>query len=352
MNRTRHRVELPDLQRWNTLRARPVDRHVSADWFRITNSDGTSATRVDIYGEIGGAWWNDGVTAVDFIEQLRGITDGDIDLHINSPGGDVYDGIAIYQALLDHQATVNVQIDALAASAASFIAQAGDTITMGANAEMMIHDALGLCIGNAADMTEFAEMLSKASDNIASIYSARAGNGNVPKWRQRMTDETWYSANEAVEVGLADKVMKVARRGSNEMTDGFDLSIYKHKNRSEAPDPDLSITGAGAGDGSEGGVDEPEPAPPLLDELPWDPKAMHLAFLDAADAVGLVDDTATQRAALETDFAYDPDALRQTLIDLLDHPDQVEPVPVPQPKPSRHVDIDVLTQSLREALSS
>jgi ATP-dependent protease ClpP protease subunit len=355
MTRTRHRVELPDRQRWNALRARPVNRHVGGDWFTIGNKAGKDdgATVVDIYGEIGGAWWDEtAVSATGFIDQLRGISTDSIELHINSPGGDVYDGIAIYQALLDHPANVQVQIDAIAASAASFIAQAGDTIVMGANAEMMIHDALGMCVGNAADMREFSGMLDKASDNIASIYAARAGNGGVPKWRQRMEDETWYSASEAVEAGLADEVVKVGKRGAGNT---FDLSDYKHRNRADAPPPELIDEPAKLLDTAP--VGEMEPGGALPDEaeiddstIPWDPKAMHLGFLDAIDAVGLVDDTSAQRTALETDFEFDSDAFQGFCLDLLDHADPVEAI-APQPHPKRTVDIDDLTESLREALT-
>lgn len=349
MTRTRHRVELPDRQRWNALRARPVNRHVGGDWFTIGNKAGKDdgATVVDIYGEIGGAWWDEtAVTATGFIDQLRGIETDSIELHINSPGGDVYDGIAIYQALLDHPANIGVQIDAIAASAASFIAQAGDSITMGANAEMMIHDALGMCVGNAADMREFSGMLDKASDNIASIYASRAGNGGVPKWRQRMEDETWYSASEAVEAGLADEVVKVAKRGAGNT---FDLSDYKHRNRADAPAPELVDKAPAV----EVEPDAPPPDETEIDDsaVPWDPKAMHLGFLDAIDAVGLVDDTSLQRAALETDFDFDADAFNGFCLDLLDHADPVE-APAQQAKPQRTVDIDDLTESLREALLS
>ncbi|MFW5899545.1 MAG: phage major capsid protein, partial [Jiangellaceae bacterium] len=127
------------------------------------------------------------------------------DLHVNSPGGLVFDGVAIYSALRNHPATVDVSIDGLAASAASFVAMAGDSIAIEKPAKMMIHDAAGLVIGNAADMLEMATLLDELSDTIADIYAERAG-GTAEQWRQRMRDETWFSAQQAVEAGLADQI--------------------------------------------------------------------------------------------------------------------------------------------------
>lgn len=189
-----------DLARLRTMR--PTMRVSSLNsWYRIENKASTTA-KLYIFDEIGD--W--GVNARDFANDLTGITAPEIELHLSSPGGDVFAGVAIYQSLKDHPAAVNVVIDSLAASAASFIAMAGDTIKIARNAQMMIHDAHGLSIGNAKDMRETATLLEKVSDNIADIYSQRAG-GTVEDWRARMLAETWYSAQEAVEAGLADEIL-------------------------------------------------------------------------------------------------------------------------------------------------
>lgn len=176
-------------------------------WFRVENADGGDEDRAElfIYGAIGDFWGDDDVTPAAFVRALRGITASTIDLHLNSPGGYVFDGVAIHAALLNHAATVEVHIDGLAASAASFVAMAGDTISIEKPAKMMIHDARGITIGNAEAHTDAAAILNELSDTIAGIYADRAG-GTVESWREAMRAETWYSAQGAVDAGLADQV--------------------------------------------------------------------------------------------------------------------------------------------------
>jgi len=160
------------------------------------------ATPVYLYDMIG-EW---GVTASDFVAALGTVTTKSIDMHINSPGGDVFDGVAIHAALVNHPATVNVLVDGIAASAASFIAMAGDTIGIEKPATMMIHDAQGLVWGNQADMLKAAAIVGQLSDTIAGVYADRAG-GTPAAWRAAMLDETWYTSAEAVAAGLADSVL-------------------------------------------------------------------------------------------------------------------------------------------------
>lgn len=174
------------------------------DWFKIVNANNDQA-ELYIYGVIGGNVGEDDLTASTFVKSLRDISAPSINLHINSPGGLVFDGVAIYSALKNHSANVNVSIDGVAASAASFVAMAGDSISIEKSAKMMIHDANGLVIGNAGSMRQMANLLDELSDTIAEIYSDRAG-GPVDLWRERMKAETWFSSNEAVEVGLADEI--------------------------------------------------------------------------------------------------------------------------------------------------
>lgn len=172
----------------------------AAPWYRIRNADTDRAT-VYIYDFID-PW---GVTAADFVAELAAITSPSIDLHINSGGGLVFDAVAIYAALRNHAARVDVSIDGLAASAASFVAMAGDSIVIEKPAKIMIHDASMIVWGNAADMTEAAALLDELSDTIAAIYADRAG-GPVAQWRDAMRATTWYSAAAAVDAGLADRV--------------------------------------------------------------------------------------------------------------------------------------------------
>jgi ATP-dependent protease ClpP protease subunit len=167
--------------------------------------------RVDLDDEIGG--W--GITASAFGARIRSVTAGTIELHVNSPGGDVWDGLAIYNELLDHPATVNVVVDGLAASAASFIAMAGDSVKMNRASRMMIHDGFSLTVGDENDHLRTAELLGAVSDSIAGIYAARAG-GEAAEWRERMRATTWYSATEAVEAGLADEAVSAAKSDGDE----------------------------------------------------------------------------------------------------------------------------------------
>lgn len=264
-----------------TNKARRETMPDSRSWYRIgdtrvvRNESGEATdTEVWIYDEIG--FW--GVSASDFAQDLRDIDSDSITLRLNSPGGEVYDGIAIMNALLEHKAAVTVKVDALAASIASVIAMAGDTVIMGAHAEFMIHDASTIGIGNAQDMRDVADMLDRVSDNIAQVYSERAG-GTPADWRKQMLAETWFSAEEAVKAGLADKVSDPPklRKGADDdesddiedahrkrMLSRWDMTNYRYGCRAEAPAPALVPVAQARPDGPVG-EDEP-PAPEAVDD--------------------------------------------------------------------------------------
>jgi len=197
---TRPIADLPQVLAMFAARRGDLPEGKRGGWYSITNLSQSEA-EVYIYDEIG--FW--GVTASEFMNDLAGITASKITLRINSPGGDVFDGIAIFNAVKRHPAECNVYVDGLAASAASFIAMAGDSVTMSPHSQMMIHEAAGLVIGPADDMRKMADILDKSSDNIASIYAEKAG-GTTEEWRAKMRDETWFSDSEAVEAGLADRI--------------------------------------------------------------------------------------------------------------------------------------------------
>jgi ATP-dependent protease ClpP protease subunit len=186
-------------ERLAKLRAKLSDRHDG--WFRILNQTDESA-EIYVYDEIGG--W--GVQAGQFAAALRDLDVSSLKVRINSPGGDYFDGVAIYNLLKEYKATVSVVVDGLAASAASIVAMAGDTVAMGKGSQMMIHDAMIATIGNAADLREMADQLDVTSQDIAQLYADRAG-GTVTEWRDQMRAETWYSAEDAVAAGLADEVV-------------------------------------------------------------------------------------------------------------------------------------------------
>lgn len=170
-------------------------------WYEIRNATGDVA-EIRIYDEIG--WF--GITAEDFVAELDEVTAPEIMVAINCPGGDVFDGIAIYNALRAHPAKVTTRIDSLAASIASVIAQAGDHRVMLSSAQMMIHDAWGLAIGNAKEMREMADLLDRQSDVIAGIYAGR-GTNDVAYYRDLMEKDSWFTDEEAVAEGFADEVV-------------------------------------------------------------------------------------------------------------------------------------------------
>lgn len=200
------------------------------DWYRINNTAGTASAEVYLFDEIG--FW--GTSAQTFVDEVKALDVDTIELHVNSPGGDVWDGIAILNTLRAHKARVVTTVDGVAASAASFIAMAGDEIVMARNSELMIHDAWGFSIGNAEDMTKMAADLDRMSDNIASIYAERAG-GTTKQWRDTMRTEVWYSAQEAVDAGLADRV--IAKKSDDKTKAHFDLSVFNYAGRTAAPAP-------------------------------------------------------------------------------------------------------------------
>jgi ATP-dependent protease ClpP protease subunit len=244
-----------------TARPRAQLRQGRNDWYRIENLAGGTAA-VYIYDEIG--YW--GVSASDFVAELsemQGVTA--IDLHLNSPGGEVFDGLAIMNCLRSHPASVTTYVDGLAASIASVIAMAGDRIVMGPHSQLMIHEGSGLCIGDAAEMRKMADLLDFQSDNIAGVYQARAG-GTVEEWRALMVTETWYTAEEAVAAGLADEVSQrpttvpaqAAVPAGAPMDNTWDLSVFRYAGRDQAPEPKPVAKAAAA----------PKPAPPSQTPTP------------------------------------------------------------------------------------
>ncbi len=157
-----------------------------------------------IYDEIGG--W--GISARRFMEDLISLGNlSHINLHIHSPGGEVFDGIAIYNQLKNHSATITVYIDGLAASMASVIAMVGDTVIMPKNAMMMIHKPWGVSWGDANDMREYADLLDKLENVLIPAYVAKTGK-TTEEITAMLEQETWLDGDECVEHGFADKVIE------------------------------------------------------------------------------------------------------------------------------------------------
>jgi len=197
---------LADARRFRE-RTQALPTATSGAWYTVTNV-GERAT-IRIYDEIGMF----GVEAEAFASDLDRITSDSIDVLINSPGGSVFEGLAIYNALRTHPAHVTTRVDGLAASAASFIAQAGDERIMVGSSQMMIHDARALVAGDAEQLREAADFLEKQSRNIAELYAERS-DGDADHFAALMAAETWLSASEAVAEGLADSVFTPQRQNA------------------------------------------------------------------------------------------------------------------------------------------
>jgi len=173
------------------------------NWYQI-KALATGHAEIVIYDEIG--YW--GKSASDFIAELNALKDvSQIDLRINSPGGDVFDGHAIYNLLRSHPANVTAYIDGIAASIASIIMLAADEIVMPANALVMIHDPVVAAAGDAASLRKAADVLEKLRGILLSAYVARTGadEATVSAW---MAEETWFTADEAYASGLADTLLE------------------------------------------------------------------------------------------------------------------------------------------------
>ena len=177
---------------------------------------------IHVYGSIGLDWWGDGIDPTAFVKAVDALDVDKISVMVNSPGGDAFGGIAMANALRRHRAHVTVTVDGLAASAASMVAMGGDELVMGRNSMLMIHDASGLCVGNAADMAETAALLGKLSDSYADAYAEKA-RSDRESMRALMTAETWLTADEAVTAGLADRVDVKAEASA---TASFDLRSF------------------------------------------------------------------------------------------------------------------------------
>jgi ATP-dependent Clp endopeptidase proteolytic subunit ClpP len=250
-------------------RARDARMRARADqqtWYRIENKTSADTAEIYLYSEIG--MW--GVSADMFAREMSDVKAKTINLHINSPGGEVFDGVAIYNTLKNHPARIEVSIDGLAASAASFIACAGDRIVIMRHAQMMIHDAAGFCMGNGKDMSSMADLLESLSDTIADIYTQRAG-GDIAMWRERMRAETWLNAQEALALNLVDEVAGNPLEPDAKPKSEWDLTVFAYAGREHAPAPVLVPVAMADGptDSAPEATDTPA-AEAVADEMPVD----------------------------------------------------------------------------------
>ena len=204
-----------------------------AKWYEIkaaapvAQGEAPKPAEVLIYGNIGDRWNEDGVVASELVRDLSALEADTINLRINSYGGSVPDGLAIYNALRRHKATVNVFVDGVAISCASYIAMAGDTITMAKNAQMMIHGPWTIAAGNASDMREQADILDRYAKAMASAYADKSGK-TYEDALALLTDgkDHWFLADEAKAEGFADEVGEEVAVAAS-LASSFDLSRFK-----------------------------------------------------------------------------------------------------------------------------
>jgi ATP-dependent Clp protease, protease subunit len=285
---------------------------VKRKWYEF-RAQAKSAAEIVIYDEIGAF----GIPAKAFIDELKALGPvAELTLRINSPGGSVFDGVAIYNALERHSATITVWIDGLAASIASMIAMAGDEVVMPENAMLVLHDPSGMVVGTAADMRATADALDKMKAGMIAAYRAKSRRDDA-EILALMAAETWLSAEEAVALGLADRVEQPVRMAAH-----FDLSRFHNPppqlaalatiaipEEEEMPDPktrpngsapaaqleaphdapeavadDVARTGA-----TTDGVEEPDP-PPRADAAAEGPAAVSAATSPASHPTAQVID--------------------------------------------------------------
>jgi ATP-dependent Clp endopeptidase proteolytic subunit ClpP len=298
----------------------PDGEHSS--WFDVKNKG--SETEVFIYGEIG--YW--GVNAQDFIRQLGDVKKGNtIVLRINSPGGEVFEALAILNYLRDLDNRIVVKIDGMAASAASFLAMAGDEIIAMPNSKMMIHNARGMAFGQAEDLRVMADLLDDTSETIADIYTDRAG-GEKADWLKAMKAETWYSADDMKECGLCDSIADVVKSSPNSSDDDDESVEDKCKpgkkrmsdkrvaqlgnilriaalhapkpiaptkvNDAPVDDDDFDLSGFDFANAMTEAKQE-------LDDIPWDPEQFKLIMENVRDNAPALPDPVVENVVVEDD---------------------------------------------------
>lgn len=183
--------------------------------FQIKAAEG----EILLYDEIG--YW--GISADEFVRALDEIKTDEVLVRINSPGGEVFDGTAIFNAIRNDSRKITTQIDGMAVSMASGIAMAGDEVRMADNAFFMIHNPWSIAIGDAADLRKEADLLDKIGKTLGSSYAKKSGM-SIEDIMALMAEETWYNGVEAKEAGFVDEVFGI--EPENEPSALFDLSVF------------------------------------------------------------------------------------------------------------------------------
>lgn len=196
--------------------------------FNVVHDEETKVTNITIYGIIGQSWWSDSFSAQDIDDALNAAGENDIIINLNSPGGDAFDGISIFNRLKRHKGNVTVHVDGYACSAASIIAMAGDEIVMELGSMMMIHEASSVVWGTKTDMRKEADVLEELEEGLVDIYSTKATLSR-DEVKEKINAETWMSASTAVEFGFANKTSTTESKEDDEQVEET-LTNSKKKN--------------------------------------------------------------------------------------------------------------------------
>ncbi|HOR28372.1 MAG TPA: Clp protease ClpP [Candidatus Sumerlaeota bacterium] len=271
---------------------------------------------IEILDFIGADFWGEGITAKSVSSAIKAMGDvRRIQVTINSPGGDVFEGLAIYNTLKEAKKPIDVRVLGLAASAASMIAMAGDTITMHEGALMMVHRASGAAYGNAETMMDLAATLEKVDGEMAGIYARRSGMSEETALRM-MSEETWLNGAECVECGLATE-RKGARNEGALVAVAAMLESPRFKGRFEHIPQTLQVfRPAAVADKSKKEEREmPEPTTKETPEVPEAPTAAPIEQINTAKAEGVKAERDRNKAILALAKEYGFEAEADALID-------------------------------------
>lgn len=186
--------------------------------FTVVTDLENDETVLTIYGDIGESWWYDSTSAGDIDRALKEVKTSNITVRLNSPGGDAFDGITIYNRLKDHSAKVKIIVDGWACSAASIIAMSADELVMNTGAMMMVHEAWTIAAGSKSEMQKTVDMMAKLDDSLLDIYMTKA-NCTRDEMKQFVTNETWFTASEAIDMGFATAVQELEEKPVNNQVD-------------------------------------------------------------------------------------------------------------------------------------
>lgn len=226
------------------LRDNGMPRDEAQPSIRVETAD--DAPHIYVY-DIIDAWW--GASATGLLTAFAAAGKGDLHLHINSPGGDVFEARAMAAIVVAHPGNVAVHIDGLAASAATYLALSGNTVSMTQGGMLMVHESWTLAYGNKRELRKTADLLDQVDDSIIADYTRRTGK-SAEEVRAWVEAETWFIADKALELGFIDSVDPNTKRDASAQASRWNLSAYANAPKftktepPPAPGPDLAAAAA------------------------------------------------------------------------------------------------------------